>query len=104
VVFIIRLIAMEKYSTDLEKIMLSHYESLGERTRRHYAGLEALKLGFGGQKYIYTLFKMSKNTLSKGISELKSGKNISEALAGRERKKGGGRKIFFVRNKNMRCA
>lgn len=94
-VFIISLIEMQKYDTDLEKMMVSHYESLGERARRHYAGLEALKLGFGGQKYIFNLFSMSKNTLHKGILELKSGKNISESVAGRQRKKGGGRKVFF---------
>ncbi|MCU0447871.1 MAG: hypothetical protein MUE85_23475 [Microscillaceae bacterium] len=86
---------MQKYDTDLENIMISHYNSLGERTKRHYAGLEALKLGFGGKKYICDLFQMSKNTLRKGILELKSGKNPSEELGNRQRKVGGGRKNFF---------
>jgi hypothetical protein len=92
---------MEKYAADLENMMVSHYNSLGERAKRHYAGLEALKLGFGGQKYIYNLFNMSKNTLRKGILELKSGENISEELGSRQRRVGGGRKNFLRANKNM---
>ena len=89
---------MERYDTDLENMMISHYHSLGERTKRHYAGLEALKLGFGGKKYISDLFRMSKNTLRKGISELKSGKNIAGELGNRQRAVGGGRKKFFLSN------
>ncbi len=92
---------MQKYDAILEQLMGSHYQSLGERARRHYAGLEALKLGFGGKKYSCRLFKMSKNTLAKGILELQSGEHLSAALVGRQRKKGGGRKFFFVRAKNL---
>jgi hypothetical protein len=92
---------MQKYDTNLENMMISYYNTLEERDKRHYAGLEALKLGFGGQKYISILFEMSKNTLRKGILELKSGKNIDEELGNRQRRRGGGRKKFFCPNKNM---
>lgn len=92
---------MQKYDTDLENMMVSHYNSLAERTKRHYAGLEAMKLGFGGKKYICTLFNIHKNTLRRGISELKSGKNLDVELCNRQRKVGGGRKSFFCPDEDM---
>jgi hypothetical protein len=58
---------MEKYATDLENMMVFHYHSLGELAKRRDAGLEALKLGFEGKKYSCELFKMSKNTLCRGV-------------------------------------
>lgn len=89
---------MKKYDIELENMMRSHYNSLGERHKRYYAGLEALKLGFGGKKYICNLFSMDKNTLRKGILELKSEKDINQELGSRQRKIGGGRKsIFFYK-------
>lgn len=86
---------MEKYDIALEDMMRSHYNSLGERHKRCYAGLEALKLGFGGKKYICNLFGMDKNTLRKGILELKLEKDINQSLGSRQRKVGGGRKPLF---------
>ena len=77
-------------------MMVSHYETLGERDKRYYAGLEAFKLGHGGQIYISKLLKIDKNTIRRGISELRAGKNKELSLAGRERRVGGGRKSFFL--------
>ena len=74
--------------------MRFHYNQLRECDRRRYAGIEALKLGFGGQKYISALFSMSSHTLRKGIRELESGANILDS--NRQRKPGGGRKPFFL--------
>ncbi len=83
---------LAKYSADVEAQMCSYYNQLREYDQRHYAGIEALKLGFGGRKYIAGLFKMSARTLRKGILELDS---LSLTPPERQRKLGGGRKPFF---------
>ena len=52
--------------------MKSFYRSLNERDRRHYAAIEALKLGHGGVDYISQVLKCDQKTISKGIAELES--------------------------------
>lgn len=84
---------MTKYSSDVEQKMYAYYRQLNERDRRQYASLEAIKLGFGGRKYIASLFKMSPRTLRKGILELDS---LEVHVSKRQRKVGGGRKPFFL--------
>ena len=37
-----------EYSVDLEKDIKTVFNSLSEKDRRHYAGIEAKKLGHGG--------------------------------------------------------
>lgn len=81
------------YNISVETSMRFHYSQLRECDKRRYAGIEAVKLGFGGQKYISKLFSMSSHTLRKGIRELASGKNMLDS--NRQRKPGGGRKSFF---------
>ncbi len=44
------------YNLKTEQRMLSFYNSLNEKDRRHYAAIEADKLGHGGIKYIAELF------------------------------------------------
>jgi hypothetical protein len=39
---------MQPYEVSLEKSMKALYDSLSEKDRRRYAGIEALKLGQGG--------------------------------------------------------
>ncbi len=39
------------YDADTEIAMKRFYDSLTEKDKRRYAGVEALKLGHGGQKY-----------------------------------------------------
>jgi len=46
---------------------------LNERQRRLYAGLESLKLGYGGDLYIATLLGMDPHTVARGRQELLSG-------------------------------
>lgn len=83
---------MTKYNQDIEKKMLLHYSNLREKERRHYASLEAEKLGFGGKVYISTLLGISQKTLRKGSLEL-SNPLIHEQIGnGKQRRKGGGRK------------
>ena len=41
-----------KYSDKNKETMKKFYNTLSEKDRRRYAAIEALKLGYGGQKYI----------------------------------------------------
>lgn len=57
------------YSEEIEENMLYMYESLNEKDRRHYAAIEAQKLGHGGVAYISRLFKVSEKTIQSGLDE-----------------------------------
>jgi hypothetical protein len=77
------------YSLEIEKQMQEMFSRLSEKDKRLYAGVEALKLPYGGISYIAQLFACSRNTILRGIIEL-GGK---ESIPGkRDRKAGGGRK------------
>jgi hypothetical protein len=69
--------------------MKEFFNSLNEKDRRHYAGLEALKLGHGGQKYISSVLGCHHQTVMTGIDEIVNSKEMTE---GSIRKPGGGRK------------
>ena len=51
------------YDAETETAMKRFYDSLSEKDRRRYAGIEALKLGHGGQKYIARILGCSRNTV-----------------------------------------
>jgi hypothetical protein len=83
---------MEPYAPDLEVAMQHFYNSLDEKDRRRYVGLEALKLGLGGRNYMARILKCSRRTVTKGAKEV-------SGLSGREtevriRAAGGGRKPY----------
>jgi hypothetical protein len=61
---------------------------LDEKQRRLYAGVEALKYGVGGDKWIAGLLGMHLQTVARGRRELLAG----DIEVGRTRKVGGGRK------------
>ena len=85
---------MQAYSPEIEQTMKEFYESLSEKERRRYAGLEALKLGKGGRNYIASLFGCSRKTVSKGACEVS---NLPKReVDQRIRQKGGGRKAYQV--------
>ena len=65
------------------------FDRLSEKDKRLYAGVEALKLSYGGISYIAQLFSCSRNTIRRGINELKVKATIPKK---RGRKAGGGRK------------
>ena len=58
------------YSKEIETQMQALYRRLPERNRRLYAGVEALKLPYGGISYIARLFTCSRDTVMRGIKEL----------------------------------
>ena len=60
---------------------------LDEKQRRLYAGLESLKLGYGGDAHIGALLGMDPHTVARGRRELVSGEFGKEGV----RLKGGGR-------------
>jgi len=80
---------IEPYSKEIEEQMQELYNRLSERNRRLYAGIEALKLPYGGVSYIARLFGCSHDTILRGIKELKEEETISPNC---DRKAGGGRK------------
>lgn len=68
---------------------LKFYLTLDERQRRHFAALEAEKLGHGGIKLVSESFRIHRETISKAISEINSSENL---VSTRLRKPGAGRK------------
>jgi hypothetical protein len=60
--------------------MQLHYSRLSEKDRRHYAAVEAIKLGHGGVTYISRVLAVDRNTIIQGKKELMA------------RRPGGGRK------------
>ena len=58
------------YSPTTERWMKMFYDSLNEKDRRHYAAIEAYKLGHGGINYISELFDCSRQTIYSGLEEL----------------------------------
>ncbi|MCB1073755.1 MAG: hypothetical protein KDK96_11750 [Chlamydiia bacterium] len=47
------------------------FNNLNERDRRHYAAVEAMRLGHGGIQYISQLLVIDPKTIRIGITELK---------------------------------
>ena len=82
---------MQKYTKEIESQMVRYFSSLSEKDKRHYAALEALKLGYGGRRYISQLFGISEYRLRKGIDEIKNPKLMAEIPLGKQRRPGGGR-------------
>lgn len=80
---------MTPYSAAIEAQMQRFYQRLSEKDRRRYAALEALKLGYGGRRYIRTVLGCDYKTLQRGQQELG---NPPVLLESRIRRSGGGRK------------
>ena len=83
---------MLMYSQEIEQKMRLHFHGLMEKERRHYAAIEAIKLGYGGTKYISDLFKISEFTIRRGIKELNTPDLLSSIPMNKQRRAGGGRK------------
>jgi hypothetical protein len=92
---------MQHYSAEIEEAMRQFYAGLNEKDRRLYAGIEALKFGRGGKKYIAQVLGCSRNTVSKGALEASglSSREVHEHIGQekrkpRTRKPGGGRHSY----------
>ena len=58
------------FDEETEQRMRDFFQSLNEKDRRRYAGLEAKKLGHGGVSYVSEILGCDRKTVSKGIDEL----------------------------------
>jgi hypothetical protein len=72
---------------EAKAVVLLFISTLDERQRRLYAGLESLKLGYGGDSYIAELFGMDPHTVARGRQQLEEGDWDAERL----RSEGSGR-------------
>ncbi len=97
---------MQCYLEETENLMRRYYETINERDRRRYAGIEALKLGHGGRNYIAKILGCSRKTVCKGaveVSELPM-RTVQKRIekvpenSPKIRKIGGGRKKYWVSN------
>ena len=68
--------------------MILFFSLLDEQQRRLYAGLEAHKIGYGGDRKIAEFLGVDTHTVARGRREL-FGEQVQR---GRVRKQGGGRK------------
>ncbi len=85
------MLAMEhRFDNAIEARMRDFYRTLGEKERRRYAAIEAMKLPFGGIAYVASILGCSENTIAKGIDELPKLAD-GDPLEGRQRAEGGGR-------------
>lgn len=77
---------MEIENLDIKKAFFS---GLNERQKRSFLAIEAQRLGYGGISEVSRKFGVSRDTISKGITELEPDSNV---LINRIRRAGGGRK------------
>jgi hypothetical protein len=79
---------VEVVSDELKAAIVLFSSTLNEKQRRLYAGLESLKLGYGGDRRIAEFIGMDPHTVAKGRRELLE----QDLEIDRVRKAGGGRK------------
>ncbi len=87
------------YNYAIEIRMTAFYKLLSEKHKRLYAASEALKLCYGGITYISKVLQCDRNTIRRGIYELKNPETIEKNNI---RAKGGGRRVLIVSLKLMR--
>lgn len=79
---------IDTQSDELKAAIILFFSLLDEKQRRLFAGLEAFKIGHGGDKRIADLLGLDVHTVAKGRREIFSGSIQFEGV----RKKGSGRK------------
>lgn len=91
------------------KTIESRYRKLSpdltEKSRRHWAGVEAMEIGYGGISAVSRATGLTHVTIRKGIKEItERGENpgsIKEGTANRQRKLGAGRKKLTDKNPRL---
>lgn len=93
---------MQAYTPETEQAMRNLYNTLNEKDRRLYAGVEALKLGHGGRSRIAFVLGCSRRTVSRGAREVSglSSREVHEHIRDpkRIRTAGGGRKGYQTKH------
>jgi hypothetical protein len=92
---------MQPYPPEVEQRMQRFYDSLSEKDRRRYAGVEAFKLGWGGITYISQLFECDDKPIRFGIRELEEETVLHRSEI---RRSGGGRKSAFKTIEGLEAA
>ncbi len=86
-IFTVGKLSTQVITDELKAATILFYSVLDEKQRRLYAGLESIKIGFGGDKLIGQLLNINQETVSKGRQELATGdfekRNVRKAGAGR---------------------
>ncbi|PXF58107.1 MAG: hypothetical protein C4B58_07430 [Deltaproteobacteria bacterium] len=79
---------LKALSEELKAAIILFFSLLNEKQRRLYAGLEAFKLGYGGDKKIAQLLGLDVHTVAKGRQDLFTGQIEEQRI----RQEGAGRK------------
>ena len=83
---------LEPYAPEIEEQMKNLCQSLSEKDRRRYAGIEAKKLGYGGISYVCRVLGCDESSVNRGIAELEEPLSAQEK---RVQNVGGGRKAIL---------
>ena len=83
---------MTRYNQEIETKMRLYFSQLNEKDKRHYAAVESIKLGHGGQKYIIELLGLGDRAIRRGMLELSNPELLDNIPEGKVRLPGGGRK------------
>src|SRR5437879_3988508 len=78
--------------TSAERIWMRVLGTLNEYQARLFVAERAVELGRGGVSHLSQLTGMSRVTITQGLKELHTGRNLRTAAAGQVRQSGGGRK------------
>jgi predicted transcriptional regulator len=89
---------MVEYAQEVEIKMKRFFVNLSEKDKRHYAAVEAAKLGYGGIKYLAKLLGCTRQTIARGIKELECNTLVPK---GKVRRLGGGRKSYQQEHPNI---
>ena len=84
---------MIPYDPIVEQAMRQFHGTLSEKDKRHYAAVEAVKLGCGGIAYVAQVLGCHRHTVSNGIAELREMPEQT-SYDPRIRRPGGGRKPY----------
>lgn len=76
------------YNEEVEAAMVSFYNNLNEKDRRHFSAISSMQLPYGGKGYISSILGIDKRTIFEGKTEIENDKVVTEGI----RKKGAGRK------------
>jgi predicted transcriptional regulator len=77
------------FNIDIDRYSLLFFNSLSEKNKRLYAGLESMKLGYYGVDEIAEKYSLHKHTVRRGKKELFPGDLLPTEQV---RRSGGGRK------------
>lgn len=69
-IFTVGKLSAQIITDELKAAIVLFYSTLDEKQRRLYAGLESVKIGYGGDKLIAQLLNIHHETVSKGREEL----------------------------------